>query len=81
MELDRYQNPFFTEQEERIVIPCCLEHTASGFVIEGIKKELRCLDSQSELLALVYHFLLRDTSAGTETFAALGASWTALTPG
>ncbi|MDD4492964.1 MAG: helicase-related protein [Eubacteriales bacterium] len=58
---DYYINPSIAESEERIYIPCGIGNTDNGFFIYGIKKSALCTNEHSDVFALIYNYLIRNS--------------------
>jgi len=56
-----YTNPTITETPERIFVPCGIGNTDKGFFIYGVKKSLLCTYKDSNVYALIYNYLIRDS--------------------
>ena len=61
-----YTNPTINEMETRIFIPCGVGNTDNGFFIYGIKKDLICKHPDSNIYALIYNYLIRNSRISDE---------------
>lgn len=57
-----YNNPTLEEREDRIYVPCGMGKTDYGFFIYGIKRSPMCLNKNGDVFALVYNFLVKNST-------------------
>lgn len=57
-----YINPSLKERSDRIFIPCGVGKTDKGFFIKGIEKQNICNHQGADIFALVYNYLVRNTT-------------------
>lgn len=59
---DYYINPKLEESEEYIYVPCGFGQADNGFLIYGIKKAKMCTHKDANVFALIYNYLVRNSS-------------------
>ncbi len=59
---DFYINPKSQESQEFIYIPCGFGQGDNGFLIYGIRKEQTCKHKDANVYALVYNYLIRNST-------------------
>ena len=60
--IEYYINPTLKGSQEFIYIPCGFGQGDNGFLIYGIKKERTCTHKDANVYALVYNYLIRNTT-------------------
>ena len=63
---DYYINVHHNRKNNSIYIPCGIGKTDNGFYIYGIPNERMCTHQSSDLFALVYNFLIRNSTISEE---------------